>query len=327
MFLQQRADKASRDRAEEASWTRYWAAGHEHSCPTSFDGFYGPRLQAFWERQCQSLRPGDSVLDLGCGSGALLRFIGSRFPPGQAPRLRGVDAAALPTTRYAYGMTSIVISDRTPFRSLPFEPGSVSFAASQFGIEYDNTDDAWAEVFRVLRPAARVAFVVHKQGSHLERLAADDLVIGRAALDHDIFGRALALLPYLQRARTESERAALRQDRAAEAARARYNAGCDALTALARLLRHGSYVDDVLGAVTRVLSDAGGADAAERLDALRQGVGDHLARIAALRDSALDAAGLEQVRQRLLTRGFTLADPAVIAEGDSEMGWIIEGQR
>ena len=311
----------------EASWSRYWAAGHAHSCPTSFSGFYGPQLQAFWQRQCRALQPADVVVDLGCGNGALLRFLAGQFAEGQSPRLCGVDAASLrldwleqvpPAVR-----ERLVVHERTPFRSLPFDAGAVSFAASQFGIEYANADETWAELFRVLGPRAGVAFVLHKQGSHLDAVAADELLLGRAALaEGGIFGAAQAVAPYL--ARPE-----LRSAPDAGAARQRFNAGCDALVALSQLVKNGDYAHDMLGAIAKILSEAAGSGVAvePRLQALRGGVEDHLNRVAALRSSALDEAHLQALRTRLTDAGFVLADNATVSEQGFEMGWIIEGRR
>lgn len=325
--MQANVDESSRI---EATWSRYWAAGHEHSCPTSFDGFYGPQLQAFWQRQCNGLGPDDVVLDLGCGNGGLLRFLNAQFARGEMPQLRGVDAATLRPASFM-DTPNVMLYERTAFRALPLAAASVTLAVSQFGIEYGNEDETWTELLRVLRPSARVAFVMHKRGSRLDRVAADEIVIGRAALDGDLFGRASALLPYLGRGGTDAERAALRRDRAAEAARARFNAGVDALGGVAAMLRHGEYAREILDEVSRALavatSEVGMRAAGQRLLALRQGLSDHLVRLGALRKSALDEAALTAVRQRLLTAGFGLAEAATIVEGDAEMGWTIEGQR
>jgi SAM-dependent methyltransferase len=326
--LQENAEIASQT---GAAWSRYWAAGHEHSCPTSFDGFYGPAIQGFWRRQCQGLQAADVVVDLGCGNGGLLRFLHAQFANGAAPQLRGVDAAGLRPESFV-AAANIMLYERTPFASLPFATGSVALVVSQFGLEYGNTDEAWSEVLRILRPTARVALVMHKRGSRLDRVAADEVLIGRAVLDGDLLGRAAALLPYLGRARTDSDRAALRNDRNAEAARARFNAGVDALGAVAGMLRHGGYAREILDEVSRTLagaaSEVGGAStAALRLQGLQQGLGDHIARLGALRSSAVDEAALNVIRQRLLTAGFALAEPATLLEGDAEMGWVIEGQR
>ena len=318
--------------APRAAWSRYWTAGHAHSCPTSFEGFYGPQLQAFWRRQVEALGPDDVVLDLGCGNGALLRFLWSQFPPDRAPALIGVDEADLrPDWLVGPIARRVTLHSGTRFESLPLAPASVSVAASLFGIEYGDLDAAWAELRRVLRPRARVALVLHKRGSHLDAVAADDIVIGRAALAPEgALAMARPLIPYLATAATEAGRAALRADRDAEAARARFNTSTEALLDLSRLLKHGDYAHDVLEAVTRALSGAGpglGAVMEQRLDRVRAGIEDHLARIGALRASALDPAGLDRLRDHMARAGFSLAAPATISEKGHEMGWVLEAER
>lgn len=313
-----------------AAWSRYWAAGHEHSCPTSFDGFYGPQLQAFWRRQAAVLGPDDVVLDLGCGNGALLRFLWSQFPPDRVPALIGVDAADLRSDWLRGPVTRrVTVHAGTGFESLPLADASVSLAASLFGIEYGASEAAWSELQRVLRPRSRVAFVLHKRGSRLDAVAADDIVLCRAALAPDgVLALAQSMVPYLALAATEAGRAAVRSDRDAEVARARFNAATEALVDLSRLVKHGEYAHDILGAVTRVLAGAGlGAVVGQRLDSLRGSIEDNLARITGLRASALDPAALDAMRQRLGGAGFSLAEPATLSEQGHEMGWVLEGER
>jgi SAM-dependent methyltransferase len=319
----------SPDPLASAGWSRYWSAGHEHSCPTSFDGFYGPALRAFWQRQAAVLRPDDVVLEFGCGNGGLLRFLLSQFAPGRAPMLHGVDAAELKPS-WLQGLTAerVRLHARTAFDGTPLKDASVSLAASLFGIEYGLSEPTWNELFRVLRPAARVAFVLHKRGSRLDTVAADEVAIAGAALAADgVLAAAQALLPYLGQAVTEAGRAALRTNPEAEAARQRFNSAVEALQALGQLLNHGEYVHDILGAATRMLGEQPAALLPARLAGLRDRIVDHLARIEALRASALDAGGVAAVRMRLQAAGFAVAEPATIAEQDYEMGWVLEGTR
>ena len=317
------------DARADAGWSRYWAAGHEHSCPTSFEGFYGPALRAFWQRQAAGLGPDDVVVDLGCGNGGLLRFLLAQFPPGRAPMLHGVDAADLrPGWLPGLAGTNVRLHARTRFDATPLKAGSVSLAASLFGFEYGVSDAAWQELFRILRPRARVAFVLHKRGSRLDAVAADELLVGRAALAPDgVLAAAHGLVPYLGQAATEAGRAALRANRDAEAARERFNAATEALLGLAQLLNHGGYVHDILGAVTRAMGEPPVALLPSRLDGLREDLAEHLARLEALRASALDDGGAGAIRARLQAGGFAMAEPATIAEQDYEMGWIVEGTR
>jgi hypothetical protein len=162
-------------------------------------------------------------------------------------------------------------------------------------------------------------------------VAADDIVVCRAALATDgVLALAQSMVPHLVLAATEAGRAALRSDRNAKAARARFNAATEALVDLSQLVKHGEYAHDILGAVQRLLAGAGaglGAVIGQRLDSLRSSIEDHLARITALRASALDPAALDAMRQRLGRAGFSLAEPTTISEQGHEMGWALEGER
>lgn len=314
-----------------ARWSRYWAAGHEHSCPTSFKGFYGPQLQAFWSRQAVGLQHDDVVLDLGCGNGALLRYFAALFTREQRPQLHGVDAAALRPDWLAGEGDRVQVHDLTYFSSMPLATGSVSLAASLFGVEYADDDATWTEVLRVLRPRSRFAFVLHKRGSRLDAVAADELVLARAALAADgVLAAARELLPYLVQAATDGGRVRVRGNPAAESARARFNAASDALVALAGLVNHGDYAHDILRVLMGVLAEArpGLTDAIQaRLQGLAAGIEDHIGRIAMLRASALDSTAMGALRARMRAAGFEVADAATISEQGFEMGWILEGRR
>ncbi|MBI3191526.1 MAG: hypothetical protein HYZ36_02595 [Pedosphaera parvula] len=272
---------------------------------------------------------------MGCGNGALLRFISAQFSEGQAPALLGVDGASLRLDWLIDGSAQaqgrITVYEKTPFRLLPFQSGAISFAASQFGIEYANSEETWAELFRVLRAAAGIAFIVHKKGSRLDAVASDELLLGRAALANDgIFMAARAVVPYLTQAGTEPARLAMRGIPDAEASRQRFNADCDALVGLSQLVKHGDYAHDILSGITRVLSEASsssGVVAENRLEALRSGIEDHLARIAALHACALDQDQLGEIHARLAAAGFALSDATTISEQGFGMGWVIEGRR
>ncbi len=225
----------------------------------------------------------------------------------------------------------VTLHSRTAFESLPLPAASVSLAVSQFGIEYGDLAATLTELQRVLRPRARAAMILHKRGSRLDAVAADDLVVGRAALAPDgVVAQARKMAPYLVQAGTKAGRTALNADPDAGAARLRYNAATEALVDVSRLVKHGDYAHDILGAVTRVLAGAGpgmGALIEQRLEGLRGGIEDHLARITALRSCALDEARLNDLRERLQRAGFSLAAPATIAEKEHEMGWTLEAER
>jgi ubiquinone/menaquinone biosynthesis C-methylase UbiE len=73
----------------------------------------------------------------------------------------GVDAATVPRSR----LPRMELLSETDMESLPFADGSFSAVVSQFGYEYSQTDDAAAEVARVLAPGAALSFLVHHSQS------------------------------------------------------------------------------------------------------------------------------------------------------------------
>ena len=321
----------------EHMWSRYWAEGHLHSCPTSFAGYYGPQTQAFWRNVVRALGPSDAVLELGCGNAGLLALLAAMFPVGEAPSLMGVDAAALDNSQLATQRNShpnharICVMGRTRFDSLGLESASVTALISQFAFEYGATDAAWAELWRVLAPSARIACVVHKSGSLLDHVARDELtLIRQVAEPGKLLELAGEMIPLLDQASTSVGRERLSTDSAAVAIKANYNSSVQSVMALGRTLPHGGYADDLLRHLTAVLGRVGVAGVARSLDELaelRQGLDEHRVRLEALRAAALDTAGLDIFRERLEQNGFSPVSISVLHERGEEMGWALEGIR
>lgn len=315
------------------SWSRYWSEGHAHSCPTSFTGFYGPAIRQFWGAVASNLGAGDRVLDLGCGNGALIHFLRGSGPAAAEADYHGVDAAALrpPAQGDAAAAERVHFHERTAYSALPLEDRSVSVAISQFGFEYGADDAAWTELLRVLRPRARVAMILHKRGSQLDRVAADEIALARSALDADgLFAAALDIATYLPQTRTDAGRNALRQDPGAEAARRRYNSAADVLANLSKLLTHGGAAAELLQGVAECLGVATAVPPAQvrtTLERLRDNTRNHLARIQALRDAALDRDGIARFGDRFRAAGFGPPGIGAIQEEGYEMGWTLEALR
>jgi SAM-dependent methyltransferase len=122
-----------------------------------------------WSAFTDSLTPGASILDLGCGAGAAARaLVGAR----RDVYVTGIDFARVP--RMLHDQAEL-LSD-TEMEALPFAEGSFRAAVSQFGFEYSQTNKTVRELARVLVADAKISFLVHHAESSI-------VAAGRARLN------------------------------------------------------------------------------------------------------------------------------------------------
>ena len=107
-----------------------------------------------------SFKPGDTMLDLGCGNGWATRALAKSAPGASAV---GVDVSPA-MVAHAEELTSFAIRARyevARFESLPFAVGSFDKLFSMEALYYSiDLDRALAEAFRVLKRSSTADFVI-----------------------------------------------------------------------------------------------------------------------------------------------------------------------
>lgn len=152
-----------------------------------YDEQFVPALFRHWGPvlcEAAGIRPGQRVLDVACGTGALTQAAAERVGPGGAvtgldanPEMLAVARRKLPGIAWRDGRAE----------SLPFADASFDAVVSQFGLMFfDDRVAALREMRRVLRPGGRLAVAVCDALDHSPGYAA------LAALLERLFGTRVA---------------------------------------------------------------------------------------------------------------------------------------
>jgi len=134
------------DHADVARFNR-WAETYDRSPLQRF--FFGPihsRILRLLDEELGPTAPADSVIDVGCGTGRLLRAVASRWPTA---RLRGVDPAPQMISearRLGSGATFTV----SPAEALPFSDGDAQVVLTSMSFHH------WEDQRQGIREVARV---------------------------------------------------------------------------------------------------------------------------------------------------------------------------
>lgn len=148
-----------RDYEAAQAWTCFWGEQSEGShCLAGAPADMRRALSEHWRSFAGTLPVGANVLDIGCGAGAVGSALVAAMP---SLHVTGIDFADIPGSN----SPQINLLSKTSMEALPFADGSFDAAASQFGFEYGRTDEAAAEMARVLRPGAPFSLLVHHSQS------------------------------------------------------------------------------------------------------------------------------------------------------------------
>ncbi|HVZ08346.1 class I SAM-dependent methyltransferase [Rhodopila sp.] len=133
------------------------AALEDRAASVSYQGM----VRTLWD--VMGVCPGDAILDVGCGSGALDRLLAARLGPGA--RITATDLNRFLLREAAALAAADGVRDRIDFRfanaeALPFADASFDRAFTVTVLEECDAAAALRELFRVLRPGGSAGVIV-----------------------------------------------------------------------------------------------------------------------------------------------------------------------
>lgn len=285
---------------EAKAWSAYWAQmGEAGGCLPGAPPVVEAQLAELWVQFAQSLAPGAKLLDLACGTGAVMR---SLRRGNDRLDLTGVDYAVLPKSR----AKKIRIIGETDIAALPFEDGTFDGLTSQFGLEYSEIANSAPEMGRVAKPDAVLRLVVHHVDSPIVAQNRKRYSAINAIAQSSIFRMARSVI-----AQPGSSTAMLSQ----------------AFSLIARSHPDQGVVREIAAGVNNAIR-IGGKNGASELDRIETNISQECSVLGALLDVALDETGVDAFLTSL-AGDFQCAPAAPIQPTGlpTPIAWLVTGTR
>lgn len=195
-------------------WDTYWDSSLVHCFGVNVHAPVTAVLERAWYDAARAVPAGGTILDLGCGNGAvplaMARAVGGL-------EITGIDEAAIDPVNnvpdHAELFGGMKFLPRTAMEALPFPDASFDLVTSQFGIEFSaNQPAALAEAMRVLKPGGRIVILALP---HASRAVIDARVALKQArhllADSTVFATALRMVKDYHAATEETAEDVMRQ--------------------------------------------------------------------------------------------------------------------
>jgi ubiquinone/menaquinone biosynthesis C-methylase UbiE len=299
-------------------WDAYWHDSRMHSSGPDSAPDIEAALDAHWSQLTAALPPGSSVLDLGCGNGAVAAVVSRKAQEMAKPLIVvGVDSAAIDPPRYvtrlAPLLSTIQFYPETRMEELPFEPARFDAVFSQFAFEYSDMAKTAKEIARVLKPRGQLSLLITPASSLVTESAFKRMKQSQHILTQTkLFDVALAVAQALHNVESSGE------GRDTKQYLERFND--EVQRAVAKFVNTDSdVVMSMVIALQKVFTDRKTTDIATQLatiNTMRKRLTDGAARAELLLKAALGDAGLNGVRRYLQMAQMTVLEQKPFSVGN-----------
>jgi len=147
-------------------WSVFWQSDQLQSCMPVNEPGDSNQLFSNWAEFFAALPAGARILDLGTGNGSVAtQAVAVSQEQSKRFSVHGVDLAEIDPSRFVRSavklLQEITFHPSTPMEKLPFADEHFDAVASQYALEYSQTDKSLAEAMRVLRAQGRFRFLLH----------------------------------------------------------------------------------------------------------------------------------------------------------------------
>ncbi len=159
-------------------WSNYWSAGYLTSLPENFQVNYNGEVAAWWHAVFAELPANCNILDLCTGNGAIA-LLASKYSMDNHKgfSISAIDASKIDANsvlrRYpeqAKFLEGVEFIGDCPVENSGLDSAFFDLLSSQYGVEYCNWKPAAQEIYRLLKPGGRFAFISHVGSSEIQSI-------------------------------------------------------------------------------------------------------------------------------------------------------------
>jgi ubiquinone/menaquinone biosynthesis C-methylase UbiE len=293
-------------------WSTLWTRETVTTLSSMFPDNYDLSVAEFWLQVLEGEH--ERVIDLACGNGALVWLANDALNRNSArTMISGVDVAAIdPFTTLKkdikdYPMVEFI--GGTPIEALPFDNNSVDVAISQYGLEYSDLQRSIPELGRVLKPTARMGFVLHNEQSTILKSSTRYLDQHKLILNdiriHDLFLELDSLIGKSRDLKKISAKPKIKKTMVA------INAASDRIKQIMRVVDPESEILRYCIPMFDAFSEDSVRKRVNRKKVIRQSIsdlGDYIGRIEDLESAALSRDELASLVGLIEKEGFTVIE-------------------